>query len=185
MGGPATRFYVLTPTAAGNQASAAKGSRCIGVGPVTLPRLLDRPEIITRRNESEVARAEYDQWADPLEDAVPQVLVDNLVALLGSDHMEARPWTDAGHCQLEAPVEVTRFDGALGGGVVLDVRWRLLNEDGRELAVKRSVLTQATHGASYRDLVAAMSGTLGTLSREIASAVTHTGSVSQAGTPTP
>lgn len=185
MDGPATRFYVLTPTAAGDRTTAAEGSRCVGVGPVTLPRLLDRPEIITRRNESEVARAEFDQWADPLEDAIPQILVENLSALLGGDHIEARPWTDAGHCHFEVAVEVIRFDGALGDAVVLDTRWRLVGEDGRELVVKRSVLTQATHGSSYRDLVATMSGALHMLSQEIASAVAHAGPASQAGTPAP
>ncbi|HTU01357.1 MAG TPA: PqiC family protein [Candidatus Sulfotelmatobacter sp.] len=183
--GQATRFYVLTPTLAGARSAADEGSRCVGVGPVTLPGLLDRPEIVTRRNESEVERAEFDQWAEPLQDSIPHVLIEDLSTLLEGDRIEVRSWTDTGHCQYQAAVELTRFDGTLGKAVVLDARWRLLGEGGRELVVKRSVLREATHGSSYRDLVTTMSGALGALSQEIASALTHGAQVSQGETTPP
>ena len=165
------RLYVLTP---GPEAVAAPlgagtaGSPALGVGPVRLPGLLDQPQIVTRPGADEIDRAEFHRWAEPLADTVPRVLAENLAALQKTDRVAIFPWNPAGSVQYQLVVDVMRFDGALGGDVVLDARWRILATDGKELAVNRSVLTQPTGRAGYPSVVAAMSRALAALSREIA-----------------
>lgn len=175
------RFYVLTPrpeAAVAPAAAEAAYSASLGVGPVRLPGLLDRPQIVTRRGADEIDRAEFDRWAEPLTDTVPRVLAENLAALWGTDCVAIFPWDPAQAVQYQLVVNVIRFDGAMGGDVVLEARWRILATDGKELAVNRSVVTQPTGKTGYQAVVTAMSRALAALSREIAGTLgtlPHTG----------
>ena len=79
-------------------------------------------------------------------------------------------------------VGVARGRGSRMGGVRVFFESLLAEPD---LVVKRVVLTEATHGSSYRDLVTTMSGTLGALSQELASALPRAAPGSPAGTSLP
>ena len=167
-----TRYYVLTPGAEVAVAPSGTGTACspaLGVGPVRLPGLLDWPQIVTRRGADEIDRAEFDRWAEPLAESVPRVLAENLAALWKTDRVAVFPWDPAQAVQYQLVVNVMRFDGAMGGDVVLDARWRILAADGEELAVNRSMLTQPTGGMGYQAVVTAMSRALEAFSREVAS----------------
>ena len=164
------RLYVLTPApeAAAPPGAAVPGGPALGVGPVRLPGLLDQPQIVTRRGAEEIEEAEFHRWAEPLAESVPRILAENLAALRKTERIALFGWDPALAVQHQVVVDVMRFDGALGGDVVLDARWRILAADGQELAVNRSVLTQPTGGTGYPAAVAAMSRALAALSREIA-----------------
>ncbi len=165
------KLYLLTPApkaAADPPGAEETGSPVLGVGPVRLPGLLDQPQIVTRRSADEIDRAEFDRWAEPLADTMPRVLAENLAALWRSERVVIFPWDPAQPVQYQVIVDVMRFDGARGGDVVLDARWRILATDGKELAVNRSVLTQPTGRTGYQAVVTAMSRALAALSREIA-----------------
>ena len=169
---PAVRVYTLAPVAAPTPppASASAGP-VIGLGPVTLPGYLDRPQIVTRRSADELALGEFDRWGEPLDEAVPRIVGENLAALLGTERLAAFPWTRARGVTHQVTVEVLRFDGPLGGPVTLEARWRLLDPTGRELLVRRSTVREPAGGGDHAALVAAMSRALGALSRELADAV--------------
>jgi len=80
---PPSRFYLL-PTLTDVSSPAAMGERAltIGVGPVTLPPYLDRPQIVTRASRAQLHLAELDQWAASLQDTVARVLAENLSLLM-------------------------------------------------------------------------------------------------------
>jgi uncharacterized lipoprotein YmbA len=165
------RLYVLTPPPEARVAPlgpAVPGRPALGVGPVRLPGLLDRPQIVTRRGADEIDAAEFHRWAEPLADSVPRILAENLAALWKTDRVAIFPWDPEQAVRYQVVVDVMRFDGAMGGDVVLDARWRILATHGKELAANRSLLTQPTGGAGYPAVVAAMSRALAALSREIA-----------------
>ena len=165
------RLYVLTPapeTATAPLGAAVPGGPALGVGPVRLPGLLDQPQIVTRRGADEIEEAEFHRWAEPLAESVPRVLAENLAALRKTERVALFGWDPAPAVQHQVVVDVMRFDGALGGDVVLDAHWRILARDGQELASNRSLLIQPTGSTSYPAVVAAMSRALAALSREIA-----------------
>jgi len=165
------RLYVLTPAPEARVAplgAAVPGGPALGVGPVRLPGLLDRPQIVTRRGADEIDEAEFHRWGEPLADSVPRILAENLAALRKTERVTLFAWDSALAVQHQVVVDVMRFDGAMGGDVVLDARWRILATDGKELAVNRAVLTQPTDSTGYPAVVAAMSRALAALSREIA-----------------
>ena len=168
------RFYTLGPLAApqteANPVAAGRGP-AIGVGPVTLPGYLDRRQIVTRRGPDEIELAEFDLWSEPLKDGTARVLGENLATLLRTDRVALFPWRGSQPMQYQVAVDVARFEGAVGGDVTLEARWRILGRDGKELTLRRSTFTEAVGAPGYGALVAAMSRALGALSRDIATTI--------------
>ena len=70
-----TRFYLLSPIG-GDHAGGCPDGRTLslGVGPIEVPRYLDRPQIMTRTGPNEMALAEFDLWAEPLKEGIPRIL---------------------------------------------------------------------------------------------------------------
>src|SRR5262245_24922482 len=91
---PPTQFYVLPPLTGGDTAAPTAGQRAptLGVGPVTVPPYLDRPQIVTRASRVKLALADFEQWAGPLPDTIARVLAENLALLIPTDRVVLFPW---------------------------------------------------------------------------------------------
>jgi uncharacterized lipoprotein YmbA len=148
--------------------------RCfsIGIGPISIPYYLDRPQIVTRGASNEFTLAEFDRWGEPVGDNLKRALAANLSILLCTKTIAFFPWRGGIPVDYRIEMEVLRFDGSLGGNVSLDAWWMVSGGDGKKiLASKRSTLTEAVGGQDYKSLVSAESRALGTLSREIAETI--------------
>ena len=167
------RFYVLIEvprsTAAAPSAEPGRGPALV-VGPVALPRYLDRTQIVTRRG-AQMEVAEFDRWGEPLSEGVPRAIAAHLAELLQTERIVVFPWSGARTIEHQVVIDVTRFDGVVGGDVLLEARWRVLGPDRKELVLRHSAVREATGESGYLALVAAMSRALGALSEEIAHSV--------------
>lgn len=144
----------------------------IGVGPVSFPDYLDRPQIVTRVGPNELSIAEYHRWAGPLEDNFKRILAENLSILLDTDRVAIFPWQESTQVTFQVKVDVLQLDGSLGGQAVLIVRWTIYGKDGKEaLIMQKSNLNAHAEGSSYQQLVLAENQAVNDLSREIASAL--------------
>lgn len=159
-----THFYSLTalkPT--GENQSKLR----IGIGPIEIPRLLNRPQIISRRNETEINMAELNQWGGSFKEELIQAITDNISSLQKTDNIEQYPWKFSFHPNYQVRIDIERFDGELGKYILLKARWRLL-KDKHEILVKRAVInTPISDGKSYNSYVKAQSKALITLSKQI------------------
>jgi hypothetical protein len=174
-----SKFYTLTPMkAADGPASSVtfEGGSLLAVGPVRLPDYLDRPQIMTRSEGNEIRMHETDRWAGSLEGDVSRVLIENLSFLLAGKKVTVVQWTSA--MQSMAPfrnrlgVDVLRFEGSVGGGVVLKARYALFGPDGRKvISAGESIVREPVGGTDYGALTAAMSRALAAFSREVAAAI--------------
>jgi uncharacterized lipoprotein YmbA len=173
-GSQPTRFYTLSPLAAvpGDTPPAILPDLGVGVGPVTLPPYLDRPQLVTRAGSNRVVLADFDSWAEPLDGLVARVLAENLVLLLGTDDVlvlpQRRPMTFDYHVE----VDVARFDIDASGNANLDARWWVFGRNGdRLLEGGRSTIAEAAEPGDYSAAAAALSRALGAMSVEIAQAI--------------
>jgi uncharacterized lipoprotein YmbA len=168
-----SEFYVLSvEPPAGTPAASTTAGPAIGLGPVSLPELLDRPQIVTRSADNRVELAEYHRWGGELEPELVRVLAQDLMLRMGSERIAFYPWPVTQTLDYQVSVRVFRFDGDPGDGAVLEGVWRL--SAGRrecEKAVQRFRIEQRTNGAGYAALVGAMSRAVGRLSDQIAAAV--------------
>ncbi len=160
-----THFYSLVALAP--VSTVNKSQLRIGVGPIEIPRLLNRPQIISRKNNTEILMAEKHQWGGSYKEELIQALTDNLSNLLNTDNIEQYPWKFSFKPAYSVRVNIERFDGQLSKAVILKARWRLY-KGSQEVLVKRSVITVATLGRSYSAYVKAQSKALAQLSQRIA-----------------
>ena len=54
------------------------------VGPVSVPAVVDRPQIVVTTGPNQVRLDEFNQWASPLQNNIARVVAENLVAMLGT-----------------------------------------------------------------------------------------------------
>jgi uncharacterized lipoprotein YmbA len=174
---PESRFYTLEPLAARDPAPADGGGAAedvvVLVGPVELLQVLDRPQMVTRVGDNEVAVHEYDRWAEPLGQGIARVLAEDLGALLGSDRVSLL--SDPGAVDADAwrlGVVVVRFEGGPDGRCALVARWTLERPSpGSHAEVHRSELTAEMSSRDGAGLAAAMSRNVNGLAREVAAAL--------------
>ena len=170
LGSPPTHLYLVPPLTSPDPAppaSAGQRDLTLGVGPVTVPPYLDRPQLVTRTSRAKLLLADLDQWAAPLPDTIARVLAENLALLIPTERVVLAPWARTLDPEYQVTVDVLQFDRGPGGEVVLAARWSLLDRDGKALALRTSRLSQVAGGADYEAMVTAMGRTLEGLAQEM------------------
>ncbi|MCP5159664.1 MAG: membrane integrity-associated transporter subunit PqiC [Gammaproteobacteria bacterium] len=175
---PPTEFYTLNPLSASLQTAQTEVSRSditIGVGPITLPEFLDRPQIVTRTTANRLNVDEFHRWGGSLQEDFARVLVENLSRLLATNRVSVYPSPEPLHLLYRIVIDVQQFDGHLGVGVTLNAVWTLLDENAdKPLINKRFERFAPVTSSDYEALVAAHSTALAALSHELADAIrTH------------
>ena len=166
-----SRFFTLTPLGEPGPNPGALAGHVLGIGPITFPPYLDRPELVTRVGPNEVRSAAFDYWAGSLTKQFEATLSHDLQALLGPSSVQTYPWYAGGQPDLVVEVDVVQFERAIDGQAHLQARWRLRN--GKSGAVLRAGESNLAHQAAQDagSTVAALSELLGQFSRELADAV--------------
>jgi uncharacterized protein len=165
---PPARFYALNGIDKEDNAFSARTGKeeIIGVGPISIPDYLDRPQIVTLSGKNEVSIAEFDRWSGSYRDEIARVMTENLSVLLPSQRFISSAWGRRIILNRQITVAIIRLDGILGKTVILKANWAILGEDGtKTLLVKRADISEPVRGGDYASLVAALSRALGTLSR--------------------
>ena len=167
---PRVDFYVLSADAkAVTGVAGSCSSQAISVGPVSWPRYLDQPRIITRVGTNRLEASEFNRWGGSLEDDFVRTAIENLSALLQSELVVNYRRSNNFSPAYRVEMVVLRFDGQLGGDVALDVKWGIINEaTGKYELVTTSSIQRGTSGQDYDALVNASSMALSQLSEEIA-----------------
>ena len=166
-----TRFYSLSAPLPSS--STILNSVSVGIGPVDIPRLLNRPQIVSRKDTNEIIIAEKHQWGGSYKEELIKALTDNFSSLLKTERIEEYPWKSSFKPNYQVRIDIESFDGQVGKSVVLNARWRLLKGK-RELLVKRAVIEVSVrpHGSSisassYSSYVKAQSEAIRRLSQEV------------------
>ncbi|MCG6899951.1 MAG: PqiC family protein [Gammaproteobacteria bacterium] len=171
-----SRYYLLTPAEEQVAVTLSTASPTVGIGPVSFPAYLDRPEIVIRSSSNELNYSGSDRWAEPLKTAFNRTLAENLSIMLPTDLVVIHPWPRATVLDYQVVVNVTRFDAEAGGAVILTVAWELIrSSDGAVLQRNKATYTEVAGSSDYRAVVVAQSHAVERLSRDIAAAIRNTG----------
>jgi uncharacterized protein len=161
---PPPRFYTL------NAASAPAGTPSklsVAIGPVSVPAVVDRPQIVVSTGPNQVWLDEFNRWAAPLQNDMSRVVAENLVALLGTPRVVLLG-SDADY---RVAIEVQRFESAPGEAATLDAVWTVRRTKDGKMETGRTTAREAVQENSYAALAAAHSRALARLSRDIADIV--------------
>jgi len=170
-----TNFYVLTPLEASRgtpELPAVDPALVVGIGPIRLPSYLDRPQVVTRDGRNKLHLAEFDQWAEPLNDSFSRVLAENLSILVPAKQVVVLPSRTSIPCDYRVSVNVNRFECTQDGHCSLTAHWSISKEEGkRELVARSSSFGESATGGDLESAVHAMNLALEKLSRALAKAI--------------
>lgn len=169
---PPTHFYALSATLDDAPPLSEHVPLKIGIGPLNFPKVLQRPQVVTRTDDNRIDVADFHQWGGRLDDDFLRILADDLVMLLGSTNIYTYPWDGRLRPDLQIRINVSRFDGTRGQEVMLRARWQLIDrKSGKALTSEQSVIVEPVEDDSYAAYVAAQSRALGKFARQLAQAV--------------
>ena len=172
---PPVEFYTLSPLTSVSEADKVAGLKdniALGVGPLQIPNILDRPQIVTRIGPNKINVDEFHRWAGSVYEDFLRVVTMNLSTLLQSSLVVAFPWEDYFDPDYRIYMEVQQFDGRLGQYAQLVITWTLTTQEARKiLLVRKSLIREPVQGEDYDAFVAAKSRILATLSRQIAQGI--------------
>lgn len=169
-GTPKARFYTLSSSPP--QAAPAVSNLSLALGPIDLPEYLERPQIVTRAGDNRLDVDEFNRWGGRLEQEIARVLVVHLGQSLGTDRVYSYPSRIAADTDYRVALEFRRFDGMLGGEVVLEAAWSLVDDrNGAVLETRQASYRHSAQGAEYADYAAALSVLLARLGDDLARAL--------------
>ncbi len=169
-----SEFYVLSaePASPVSGRSDPADPLLLGMGPLSMSDVFQRPQIVTRPHPNQVQLAEFDRWAGDLKKNLEQVLAQNLMSRLNTQSVLIFPWSSRIEPDFQIVLDFFRFDGEVANITRIEGVWRLLDGvKGCELDARRFTYQERPAGPAYADFVAAMSRGVARLSQEIAERV--------------
>lgn len=170
---PRETYYTLSAGAVMNGAAPAsvESTYSVAVGPITLPEVVDRPQLVLRVGPNEVTFVELHRWAGPLKSEIPRIIADNLAAYLNVKRVAAYPQNAGENADYRVLVDIQRFDSTMGESAIIDALWTVKRVSDGTLRTGRSSARESSSGGTYDTMVAAHSRALATISRDIAEAI--------------
>ena len=168
---PPSSFYTLSPLpAADGRGSLSGGGIGVGLGPVSFPVFLDRPQIVTRDAGNRLAVDEFHRWGGTLQDDFLRVWSENLAYLLDTSRVVVFPSEVRYPLDFRVTADVLTFERTPTDDAVLKVRWAVLDPYlEHALAVHENAYRHPlSQPANEQALVAAMSAALGAFSQDVA-----------------
>ncbi|WP_129128239.1 PqiC family protein [Geomonas oryzae] len=166
---PGVTFYTLTPAAVQEVEASSAQPLSVRVGPVTLPELLDRPQLVVRVAPNRVDILEAHRWAEPLKEEIPRLLAQDMGRRLGSGRVFAYGQSSGTDAKYGVPVDILRLEAVTGEAVTIEAVWSVRR--GSDSRVGRAVVREKTTGPGYDAVADATSRALNALSAEIVKTV--------------
>jgi uncharacterized lipoprotein YmbA len=168
---PASHLYTLSPSAPAGTVDGRTSNLVVVVGPVSIPAVVDLPQIVVRTGPNQVSVDEFNRWASPLQSNIAHVLADNLVALLGTPRVILYQQAQNAEGDYRVSIDVQTFESAPGDAATLSALWVVRRVKDGKTQIGRTAVREATAEKSYQALAAAHSRALSRLSEDIANAI--------------
>jgi hypothetical protein len=144
----------------------------IGIGPVSVPEYLDRPQIVTKNADKTLTVAQFDRWGDPLNLAMARVISENLRVQLPAAVIETYPWNSAVPVKYRVLIDVIQLVCELNKNMSLVVQWSVIEvKNNKMMLVKKMEITEPIRPNDYSGLVKALSLGCASLSKQIAGGI--------------
>ncbi len=172
---PPSAYYTLD-TAGFDYVQDADTAAILGIGPIRVPEYLERPQIVTRGDNSELLINDFNRWGEPIVDAQHRILASNVDALLDDVIVVAYPYGRVTDYDARLVGRIDRFDMDASGTTRLVVFWTVASADDEVLIQPRRNVYTVSGGkpTDPNSVAAAMSDCLTRFSRDIADAIRST-----------
>ena len=183
---PQPNFYTLGASPIPPASQAAKKTR-IMIGPVNLPGMVDRPQLVLQNANNTVQVYEYHRWANTLKGDVGDVIASNVAQALSISSVWSFSQSTQANFDYQVLVDVQNIDTRLDDRVVVDVMWTINPAAKTKLSGKlasatssvstakpimgRSLVQEQVTGSGLEAVVAAQSRAFSKVGQEIARSI--------------
>lgn len=173
---PKETFYTLSPATSAMPVAPAQertsaAAYSVAVGPVRVPEIVDRPQLVVRQGANQVSVLEQHRWAQPLRAEIAQALAAGLAAQLPQARILSDRDAGSANADVRVAVDVTRFDALPGDAVVVQANWSIRTAGAAAAAPGSSSVREPVNGAGNEAIAAAFSRAVATMGADIAHAV--------------
>jgi uncharacterized protein len=174
---PEIRYYTLSadsgsPRDTPAQTRANRGPYAIDA--VSIPDLLDRPQIVLRSGANAVEVLDYDRWAAPLADQLQRVFATELSARLGPDAIIDPGLPSNSHADRRISISILEFDPERHGESALAASWSISGIKSSATPIDGRIFRArhvATSGTDMNEVVGTMSGLVMAIADDIAATI--------------
>jgi uncharacterized lipoprotein YmbA len=144
----------------------------IGVGPVKIPKYLDRPQMVTKDKKGILKFDEFDRWGESLDLGLARLVREDLTVMLPKAKLTLYPWDLGVAVKYQVTLEVVQLDCELDKDIHFVVQWMIIDaQNSKTLIIKRSEFRQPILLQNYSGLAKTLSTACASLSNEIAEAL--------------
>jgi len=140
----------------------------VAVAPVSVPELVDRPQIVTLGPGAQVFLSEQHRWAEPLKLAIGRLVAERLAVALGGALVWAYPAEVGAEAGYRVNLAVQRFDSEPGVAAQTTALWTVQRLADGQQRPGRSALRTTPADASLDALAAAHAQALTGIADQIA-----------------
>lgn len=165
---PPSNFYLLEPiNPSVNSASDVSAKPLIALGPVRIPRYVDRPQIVTASGRNAYQLSELNRWAESLDGNISRVLAQNLSNLAPVDVVLVDSSLRARQAQMRVSVNILEFHVNPQDQAGLTAQLQIIR--GEDMLLRRQVSYRSPASSTdYPVMVAALNDCLNRMSQELA-----------------
>ena len=189
---PKTSYYTLSAPPVTATTPMSHQTR-IMVGPVTVPSLVDTPQLVVKNSNNQVTVYEYQRWAGSLKTDIERVVAADLSRDLNTPNAWSYSQSPFAQFDYQVLIDVQRIDSKLGDSVTIDALWTIKSTATKNSSLTaakqkpikthadapahpanrtgRSVITEPVSGSGFDALVAAQSSAFDRLSADIAKSI--------------
>ena len=179
---PPIQYYMLNSgVVTGKERPHLAPNLSVGLGPITLPEIIDRPQLVVRTNTNRVVVADTHRWAGLLKNEIPRVITENLSRILGSTNIRYYPQHGSDTAETRIHVNIQRFESVLGKTATIDAIWTIQRAGSTGRQIDSVHVQESVPDESYDAVVAAYGRAVFAVSQAIASTL----QVSEAARSTP
>ena len=168
---PKDHFYTLDAAPAPMHAAKSAPRYRIAVGPVHVPEMVDRPEMVIRQGANRVKVLEEHRWAQSLKSGISHALASDLDLQLSEVRVISAEEYASRNADCRITVDIERFDAMPGDSVAVDAVWTMFDAGGKPLKTGRSTAREKVNGNDYAMVAAAYSQALSAIANDIGNAI--------------
>lgn len=158
----ADRFYALTPLPDAARAPAGTLSTHVVLN-VTIPPVVDRPELVLHDSNGRVLILEHERWAAPFAEQVSEALARDIERRRSDVVVADRGFDREGALPVKIRVDVVRMSARRSGQATLEAHWRIVDPAAKTDEIGGDVFSAPIEGEAYSAVAQAFSVCLASL----------------------
>jgi uncharacterized lipoprotein YmbA len=146
----------------------------VAVRAIKIPAYLNRPHIVTQDEQHQLHFAQFDRWAEPLNEAMTRVIKENLARILPRAQIISYPVDFPTDTAFRVDMEITRFELDLASDLVVVVQWEVVDVGyPKYTTIKRSEFRIPVENGDYAGAVKAVGGVCASLSQQVSGVISE------------